>query len=49
MNKQIGPNDGHQFHDHKAEVELQKTTGATSTTVKPDSQPSAAVSRRRAT
>lgn len=42
MNKQIGPNDGHQFRDRKAEVELQKTTSATSTTVKPNSQPSAA-------
>ena len=36
MNKQIGPNDGHQFRDRKAEVELQKTTSATSTTVKPE-------------
>jgi ParB-like chromosome segregation protein Spo0J len=42
MNEQIGPNDGHQFHDRKAEVELQNATSATSATVKPDSQPTAA-------
>jgi ParB-like chromosome segregation protein Spo0J len=42
MNKQFGTDDGRQFHDRKAEVELQKTISATSATVKPDSQPTAA-------
>jgi ParB-like chromosome segregation protein Spo0J len=36
MNKQIGPNDGHQFQDRKAEVELQKMVGAVPAAMKPD-------------
>jgi ParB-like chromosome segregation protein Spo0J len=41
MNKQFGTDDGHQFHDRKAE-ELQKMVGAVPAAMKPDSQPTSA-------
>ena len=42
MNKQFGTDDGHQFHDQKAEGELQKMVGAVPAAMKSDTQPTSA-------
>jgi ParB-like chromosome segregation protein Spo0J len=39
MSKPNGPNDGHQFHDRKAEVEFQKTISAAPAAMESDTQP----------